>query len=100
VFNGWNINESFLWARIAVRGLTDFAQNPLLDDDGDGDSDKWDGATARTTWIGAAFVTGADLPLIGNWATTVTLTASQTNAVLWVSNVTAAANSRRWWNYR
>jgi len=88
VFNGWNVNESFRWARVAVRALTAFAQNPLLDDDADGDSDKWDGAVARVTWIGAAFVTGADLPLIGDWPTTITLLDRQSTATLWTANVT------------
>jgi len=87
IFNGWNVYEAFDWARYAVEALTEGAVNPLLDDDGDGDGDKWDGAVAQRTWIGAAFVTGADLPIIGDCPTTITLSYPQRTATLWAANV-------------
>ncbi|HUT23762.1 MAG TPA: VCBS repeat-containing protein, partial [Sumerlaeia bacterium] len=60
VFNGVNLRDAFSWARWAVRGVTSETQNPQLDDDGSGAANRLDGALALTTYIGAAFVTGAE----------------------------------------
>lgn len=85
IFTGRNIRDAFIWARAAVRGLTDYNQNPQLDDDGSGVADGWDGALASMSFIGAAYVTGVDVPVITDFAGNETL--SDNNETLWASGV-------------
>jgi hypothetical protein len=87
IFNGVNIRDAFNWARLAVRAITGETQNAQLDDDGSGIGDWRDGALARTAYIGAAFVTGADEPTIGDYARDVPLPTN--TATLWASGVWA-----------
>jgi hypothetical protein len=85
VFNGVNLRDSFNWGRVAIRAVTGETQNPTLDDDGSGVSDRNDGLLAKGTYIGAAFVTGADAPVIGDYAKDIVLASS--SATLWASGV-------------
>jgi len=85
IFSGTNIRDAFNWARAAIRKLTGSAQNPGLDDDGSGVADGWDGALAGITYIGAAFVTGDNLPVIKDYAKDIVLSGS--SEVLWASGV-------------
>ena len=85
VFNGVNLRDAFNWSRTAIRAVTGETQNPTLDDDGSGVADRLDGLLAKTTYIGAAFVTGADAPVIGDYARDVILMSS--SATLWASGV-------------
>jgi len=97
VFNGVNVRDAFSWARNALRAVTNDRQNSMLDDDGNGLSNRFDGALAMGTYIGAAFVTGADQPTIGDWAKDVHLTSSE--ALLWASEVYAPAGIKEVYAY-
>ncbi len=87
VFSGISIGNAYRNARDAIsRASGPIRQQPLLDDDGDGVSSKSDGKLAESRYIGTAFMTGAETPLIGM---------VMSNAVfygdaitLWVSDVT------------
>ena len=85
VFNGVNLRDAFNWSRTAIRAVTGETQNPTLDDDGSGVADRDDGLLAKGTYIGAAFVTGADSPVIGDYAKDIVLASS--SATLWASGV-------------
>jgi hypothetical protein len=86
VFNGVNLRDAFNWSRLAIRAVTGETQNPTLDDDGSGVADpRVDGLLAMTTYIGAAFVTGADSPAIGDYAKNIVLTSN--SSTLWASGV-------------
>lgn len=72
VFNGVNVSTSLNWARAAVRTVTSYTQNATLSDPS---------GVAQSTYLGAAFVTGAEAPTIGDCA--------RDNATLWASGVWA-----------
>jgi len=87
VFNGTNIRDAFTWARSAMRTISGEAQNALLDDDGDGVAGRNDGLIAQSTYLGAAFVTGAEAPELGDYAKNVPLPTD--TATLWATGVRA-----------
>lgn len=76
VFGGTNVRDAFNWARSAMRAVSFEGQNPQISDAG---------LLARSTYLGAAFVTGADAPTIGDYARDVILTGP--SATLWASGV-------------
>lgn len=87
IFTGANIRDAFNWSRLAIRGVTAYRQIPKLDDDGSGAADSRDGALALNTYIGAAFVTGAEPPIISDYAKDVFL--KSPSEKLWASGVWA-----------
>jgi len=87
LFSGLNVRDSFQAARNAMRAISGYTQNALLDDDGDGDGDKWDGALALGTYLGAAFVTGDEPPQIGTVSDGLIVSGAETTATLWASNI-------------
>ncbi|NQU44497.1 hypothetical protein HQ520_14495 [bacterium] len=90
LFNGVTVLDAYNWTRTALAGITNYTQFALLDDDGSGDWNRsLDGVLARLHYFGAAFVTGAETPTIGNYARDVMLTSNQ--ATLWASSVHAPA---------
>ncbi|MCE5230309.1 FG-GAP-like repeat-containing protein [bacterium] len=89
IFNGINLRDAFFGARNATRTISAETQNAQMDDDGSGVSDWRDGALAATTYLGAAFITGADLPAIGDFAVFTYVPSGQ--GLLWASGVQAAA---------
>lgn len=75
IHEGINVFQSMVNARNAVRFWTDYQQVPGVDDNGNGVIDRSDGALARITFIGAAFLTGGDeLPVIGSVTPETTVT--------------------------
>ena len=97
VFSGYDIGTAFNRARDAIRNITGrLKQEAQLDDNGDGISDKHDGALARTRHIGSAFVTGADAPVIGT-VMPGTLPSGTNSPLLWVADVTAMAGISNVW---
>ncbi|MBP7828974.1 MAG: VCBS repeat-containing protein [Kiritimatiellae bacterium] len=98
VFDGRDVLESFRAARDIVFNLTRGAQDPQLDDNGNGVPNEKDveGAAAQGEYLGSAFVTGAEAPVIG--AVTLDTVLAGTNAlVLWASEIVAAAGVDRAW---
>jgi len=88
VFNGLSIGHSYRMARRSVRRASGrLRQRPLLDDDGDGQSTKFDRQFSRTRYIGTAFKTGADAPLIDS-VTPDTVLTNTTSLTLWAAGVT------------
>ena len=88
VFNGLSIGESYRGARRSIRRASgSLRQRPMLDDDGDGESTKYDRQFASTRYLGTAFKTGADAPLI-NSVTPDTVLTNSTALTLWASGVT------------
>jgi len=87
LFSGLNVRDSYLAAKNAIRAISGYTQNALLDDDGDGDGDKYDGALALGTYLGAAFVTGDDPPQIGTVSDAIYLSALETTATLWAKDL-------------
>ncbi len=97
IFSGSSVGDAFDSVRTRVRRVSGrLRQRPELDDDGDGQYDrKLDGQVARQFYIGTAFRTGDDAPVIGQvgpggtnaMADTVTLWASGITDVDGISNV-------------
>jgi sugar lactone lactonase YvrE len=53
ILNGRNVKDAFLMARETVQTITDYAQNPVLNDNGNGiGNEAGDGALAAVTYIG------------------------------------------------
>ncbi|GEM_PF-1096300 len=97
IFSGADVLEAFQAARDTTFNLARGAQDPQLDDDGDQEpNEKAEGALAGVTYIGSAFVTGAEAPVIG--AVTLDTLLEGTNALtLWASEIVAAAGVERAW---
>jgi len=75
---GNTIENCFDWTRLAFQGLGNPAgQRPSMDDDNDGDSDKWDGALARQHVLGRYRGFGVNAPTILAVATTQTTSVNQ-----------------------
>ncbi|HBA84614.1 MAG TPA: hypothetical protein DCZ95_11010 [Verrucomicrobia bacterium] len=90
LFNGANIRDAFRQARDGLFNLTHGLQDPLLDDNDNGTpNEKTEGERARTRYIGAAFVTGADTPVIGSITPDAVL-ASDNELLLWADEIVDA----------
>jgi hypothetical protein len=76
---GSNLKDSFEWTRLAFQAIGNPAgQVPWLDDDNDGDSDKWDGVLlARQHVLGRNRGIGANAPTILSVATTQTTSVNE-----------------------
>jgi hypothetical protein len=88
IFNGESIGSAFnAAANIIYRGSMRSHQRGLLDDNGNGVANEpADGALAQKRYIGSAFMTGGDAPVIG--VVQDGAVCSGTNMAVWVSNVT------------
>jgi hypothetical protein len=87
VFGGFDLGSAFSRAKEAVRTASGrLRQEPLLDDNGDGVANKFDGALARQWRIGSTFVTGADAPAVSTVMPPVLLTGSN-SLLLWARAV-------------
>jgi len=88
VFSGYDVGTAFTRARTAVRRVSGrLRQEPQLDDNGDGLCNGMDGEIARQRHIGGAFVTGADVPVVGSAMPSGLL--AGVNPPLWAADVTA-----------
>ena len=88
VFSGYPIGRAFFRAKDAIRNVTGrLKQDPQLDDNGDGLSTWTDGTLAMQRYIGSAFITGDDAPVVGR---VMPQTQTGTNLLmLWAADVTA-----------
>jgi hypothetical protein len=97
IFSGADLMSAYQQARDAIRRQTGKKpQEAQLDDNGDGLSNKTDGQAARSRYIGTAFATGADEPVIGQ-AMPDTLLAETNALTLWVSEVTSMVGLTNVW---
>jgi hypothetical protein len=97
VFNGDSIGQAFASARDAIKLASGrLNQTALLDDNDDGLANKLDGAVAATRYIGAAFRTGGDPPVIGSVLSNAVVVVGQP-LVLWAKDVTAEAGISNVW---
>ena len=96
LFNGDTIGQAFTRARSLIYGASGLKQTALLDDNGDGVSTKTDGAVAGKHYIGVAFRTGGDPPVIGSVLSNAVLVTGQP-LVLWAQDVTAMAGISNVW---
>lgn len=97
LFNGDSIGQAFALARDAIKLASGgVRQAALLDDNWDGLSTKADGAQAATHYIGSAFRTGGDAPVIGTPMTNATINLNGW-LVLWAQDVTAVAGISNVW---
>ena len=89
VFRGRNIGDAFLAAKQTIKPLSGTRQRALLDDDGDGTPNEpgQDLLCALNSYIGTAFMTGADSPMIDQ-VTPDTLLKGTNTLLLWASGVT------------
>ncbi|MBN1670771.1 MAG: hypothetical protein JXR37_07055, partial [Kiritimatiellae bacterium] len=100
VFNGRSIGEAFERARPCMRYASGrLRQAAQLDDDGDGvaNEEPDDGLLAPLRYIGAAFVTGGDNPLIGTPMPDTEITDHTNAAALWAADVTDADGVSNVW---
>ena len=87
IFVGDNLWDAFDGVRTILKRAAGNGQVPVLDDNGDGRGDGTDGVLARRSYIGTAFVTGADGPVIGRAMPDTVL--DHTNSLwLWAEDVT------------
>ena len=99
LFNGTTLGESVDRARKTIRRASGkLRQRVEIDDDGDGRSNEKneDGIIARQRFIGPAFLTGADSPLIGEVVPPTVIT-NATALTLWASDVTDIDGIARVW---
>ena len=91
VIAGKTLGDAYTAARRAIRRVSGgVRQRAQLDDNGNGvpGEKNIDGLLAAATWIGSAFVTGADAPLIGSVAPSRVLDGSGAAVTLWAADVT------------
>ena len=87
VYKGYSINDAFSEARDYTFNLTHAGQDPEMDDNDNGcPNEKDEGARAEDWYIGSAFVTGAEAPVIGSVTPDVVLVGSNT-VTLWASDI-------------
>lgn len=96
VFSGYSIGRAFLRAKNAIRSVTGrLRQYPQLDDNGDGLSSWTDGTVALQRYIGSAFITGDDAPVVGRVMPAMQV---ETNVLtLWAADVTAMSGISNVW---
>ncbi len=95
IFKGNTVYDSYVTAKNAM-SLHGF-QNAVLDDDGNGKAnEKSDGFLAKGFYIGLGVVTAEDIPTIGEICPEQILE-GQTDAEIWVSDVTTAGTIDRVW---
>ena len=96
IYRGSTLQEAFSRTRSYIFNLSRTLQDPEMDDNDNGlPNEKSEGERAEQWYIGSAFVTGAEAPVIGSvtedqlllYTNTLTLWASEIVAELGVSNV-------------
>ena len=90
VIAGETFGDAFTAARRAVRRVTaDVRQRAELDDTGNGlpNEKNTEGALAGTVYLGSAFLTGSDTPVIGAVTPLTVLPDASTALLLWASDV-------------
>ncbi len=90
VISGETLGDAYTDARRAIRRVSgDVRQSPQIDDNLNGiPSEKdVDGLLADETYLGSAFVTGADAPVIGSVIETTVLSTPGSPVTLWASEV-------------
>ncbi len=100
VAQGASLGDAFTAAQRTVRRASGpVRQAPEIDDNDNGrpNEKNLDGQLARTRYLGAAFRTGAEQPVIGTVMPDTALPAPGTNLVLWAADVTAAAGISNAW---
>ncbi len=97
ILSGFDLRTSFNQARDAIRQASGrLRQGAQLDDNGDGLANKADGAVAQAQYIGTAFITGSESPMI-EAVTPDALLAGTNSLVLWASGVTDADGISNVW---
>ncbi|MEM7392512.1 MAG: C13 family peptidase [Verrucomicrobiota bacterium] len=95
LIQGLNVFDAFELARDA---MSSYPQSSVMDDDGDGLYQPGiDGAEAAQLDIGATFVAGKDIPIIGSIIGRQLLSDGGTRATLWVDNIDSAYTIQRVW---
>jgi hypothetical protein len=93
---GNTMDNCFEWTRLAFQSMGNPAgQRPWMDDDNDGDSDKWDGALAARHVLGRYPAFGLNAPTITDVAATQTVEVGQP-ALLW-ARLNEAVPAREVW---
>ena len=91
IYRGCSIGEAFSEARDYTFNLAHAAQDPEMDDNDNGCvNEKSEGFRADGWYIGSAFVTGAEAPVVGNVSPDVLLVGSNTVS-LWASDIVSEA---------
>lgn len=91
IIAGDTLGDAYTAARRAIRRVSGgVRQRAQLDDNGNGipGEKNLDGLLAAATWIGSAFVTGADAPLIGSVSPPQVLETPGGAVTLWAAGVT------------
>ena len=97
IFAGEDIGDAFGAAAVAIlRATGELAQKAQIDDDASGDCDGEDGDLADLRHVGAAFVAGVDIPVIGD-ASPDTVLAGTNACTLWASGVVDADGVSNVW---
>jgi len=87
---GETLGDAFTAARRAIRRVSgSVRQRAQLDDtlDGIANTKNVDGELAAETYVGSAFVTGADNPVIGNVTPPTVLSSPGASVTLWASDI-------------
>ncbi|MDD4101395.1 MAG: right-handed parallel beta-helix repeat-containing protein [Kiritimatiellae bacterium] len=90
IINGETLGDAYTAARRAIRRVSGGTrQRAEIDDNFNGDTNEKnvDGVLADATHIGCAFVTGADMPVIGAVIPVTTLAVPASSVTLWASEV-------------
>ena len=105
VFNGKTIGQSFTKAQKAIRRVSGpLRQRALINDNGNAIPNERkrpgqpvpDGSVAISRYIGAAFLTGADAPVIGS-VVPPTLLAGTNQTVIWAADIIDASGISNVW---
>lgn len=90
IMAGETFGDAFTAARRAIRRVTaSVRQRAELDDNGNGlpNEKNVEGDVAETVYLGSAFLTGADTPVIGAVTPLTVLPAASTSLLLWAGDV-------------
>jgi hypothetical protein len=99
VLAGETFGDAFTDARRTIRRVSgSVRQRAEIDDNGDGTANEKnvDGNVADTVYLGSAFLTGEDSPVIGG-VIPVTLLDGETTVTLWATNVAGVAGISNVW---
>jgi hypothetical protein len=99
ILNGQSLGAAFNSARTAIRNASGLVrQIPQIDDNGNGvpDQKDIDGVVAASRYLGAAFVTGGEPPLIGDVISNATIV-SGAPLRLWVTDILDVAGISNVW---
>ncbi|MBN1675367.1 MAG: right-handed parallel beta-helix repeat-containing protein [Kiritimatiellae bacterium] len=90
VFNGRDLGHAFEQGRHAISWAARRRQSAQLDDDGDGvpNESGEDGLVAALRYLGTAFMTGDDTPLLGTPMPETEVSDATNSVTVWVADVT------------